>query len=235
MGATTDRYVVISADCHGGGDIPDYRPYLENRLHGEFDAWRASFANPYDDLQDDVQRAFSGPMIVVALMILPLLAIDFVWSHRINMNDHRWLQVLVETGYSITWLAFTVEFVVMVSIVNHKLRYLKKHWVDLLIICLPLLAFLRVMQLSHILRMQQVTKATRVYRLRGVALRVWRGILALDVLSRLIRVSPERKIESLKQEIAEREREIAKLQQEVDRLQAELEPNKTPLQEGEAA
>src|SRR5690606_37607018 len=43
------------------------------------------------DLQDDVQRAFSGPMIVVALMILPLLAIDFVWSHRINLSDHRWL------------------------------------------------------------------------------------------------------------------------------------------------
>ena len=25
-----ERYVVISADCHGGGDILDYRPYLES-------------------------------------------------------------------------------------------------------------------------------------------------------------------------------------------------------------
>lgn len=190
------------------------------------------------DLQDDVQRAFSGPMIVVALMILPLLAIDFIWSHRINMEENQWLQILVETGYSVTWLAFTVEFVVMFSIVNHKLRYLKKHWVDLLIICLPLLAFLRAMQLSHLLRMQQVTKATRVYRLRGVALRVWRGILALDVLSRLIRISPERRIESLKQEIAEREREIDKLRREMARLEAELNPespSEQAIREGEAA
>ena len=47
-----DRYTVISADCHGGGDIPDYRPYLEHALLDEFDAWRAGFDNPYDDLRD---------------------------------------------------------------------------------------------------------------------------------------------------------------------------------------
>ena len=29
MGATTDRYVVISADCHGGASIAGYRPYLD--------------------------------------------------------------------------------------------------------------------------------------------------------------------------------------------------------------
>src|SRR5918999_1452397 len=47
-----ERYTVISADCHGGGDIGDYRPYLESRLHDEFDRWRAEFANPYGDLED---------------------------------------------------------------------------------------------------------------------------------------------------------------------------------------
>jgi predicted TIM-barrel fold metal-dependent hydrolase len=52
-GTMTERYTVISSDCHGGGDIPDYRPYLESRLHGEFDAWRASYVSPYADLQDD--------------------------------------------------------------------------------------------------------------------------------------------------------------------------------------
>ncbi len=47
-----ERYTVISADCHGGGDIPDYRPYLERALLDEFDAWRSTFDNPYDDLRD---------------------------------------------------------------------------------------------------------------------------------------------------------------------------------------
>ena len=31
MGATTDRYVVISADCHGGASIAGYKPFLASR------------------------------------------------------------------------------------------------------------------------------------------------------------------------------------------------------------
>jgi predicted TIM-barrel fold metal-dependent hydrolase len=47
------NYVVISADCHGGADVPDYRPYLEARYHDEFDTWLSTFANPFDDLRGD--------------------------------------------------------------------------------------------------------------------------------------------------------------------------------------
>ena len=34
-----DRYVVISADCHGGGEIHEYRDFLASQYHDEFDAW----------------------------------------------------------------------------------------------------------------------------------------------------------------------------------------------------
>ncbi len=48
-----ERYTVISADCHAGGDLHQYRPYLPARLHDEFDAWAASYAIPYEDLLGD--------------------------------------------------------------------------------------------------------------------------------------------------------------------------------------
>ncbi|MFI4874279.1 MAG: hypothetical protein ACIALR_03045 [Blastopirellula sp. JB062] len=181
-----------------------------------------------DDLHKDVERAFSGPMIIVALMILPLLAISFVWHYRIDIGQYPWLEAIVETGYSITWLAFTVEFIVMFSLVDKKFNYIRKHWVDLLIICLPLVAFLRVLRVSHLLRLQQVTKATRVYRLRGLVLRVWRGIVALDVLSRLIRLNPERRIELMEELIVEKEAEIEKIRQQIVELKARLD-EKEPL------
>lgn len=191
-----------------------------------------------EDLHHEVERALSGPMVVVALMILPLLAIDFVWTEQ--LKTERWLQVVVETGYSITWLAFTMEFVVMFSIVQKKFLYVKQHWVDLLIICLPLIAFLRVFRLSHLVRLQHVTKATRVYRVRGVALRVWRGLLALDVISRLSRVTPEERISTLQQLINEKQREIGRLEAEIRTWQSKLEAPSAEdpsvaLQEGEAA
>jgi len=45
-----DRYLVISADCHGGGRFADYRPYLDARYRDEFDVWAAAYENPYEDL-----------------------------------------------------------------------------------------------------------------------------------------------------------------------------------------
>lgn len=49
-----DRYLVISADCHGGGDLLDYRPYLPASKHNEFDHWAANFENTFEDLKGDL-------------------------------------------------------------------------------------------------------------------------------------------------------------------------------------
>ena len=45
-----ERYTVISADCHGGGWLTDYRPYLARRHHDDFDAWVSTYEIPYEDL-----------------------------------------------------------------------------------------------------------------------------------------------------------------------------------------
>jgi len=47
----SERYLVISADCHGGGNIEDYKPYLASRWHDEFDAWAATYEIPYEDMK----------------------------------------------------------------------------------------------------------------------------------------------------------------------------------------
>jgi predicted TIM-barrel fold metal-dependent hydrolase len=49
----SDRYTIISSDCHAGGNHAQYREYLESKYHDEFDAWRGKYKNPFRDLQDD--------------------------------------------------------------------------------------------------------------------------------------------------------------------------------------
>ncbi|UGQ10191.1 amidohydrolase [Yinghuangia sp. ASG 101] len=51
-----ERYTVISADCHGGAEIHEYRDYLPARLHDEFDAWVRDYRVPYPDLLGDLGR-----------------------------------------------------------------------------------------------------------------------------------------------------------------------------------
>jgi len=47
-----DHYVVISADGHAGAPLLAYKDYLEKKWHEEFDAWAASFADPWADLEE---------------------------------------------------------------------------------------------------------------------------------------------------------------------------------------
>lgn len=51
--APTDRYTIISADCHGGGSADQYREYLDPAYRETFDAWRGGYKNPFRDLQGD--------------------------------------------------------------------------------------------------------------------------------------------------------------------------------------
>jgi predicted TIM-barrel fold metal-dependent hydrolase len=44
---SSDRYVVISCDSHAGANIPDYRPYLPDDFHEEFDAWASEFSDSF--------------------------------------------------------------------------------------------------------------------------------------------------------------------------------------------
>ena len=56
-GATDERYIVISADCHGGGEIHAYRDYLEPGYRDDFDAWVKTYVVPFADLEgDDADR-----------------------------------------------------------------------------------------------------------------------------------------------------------------------------------
>ena len=49
----TDRYTIISSDCHAGGNHAQYREYLDPAYVERFDEWRGRYKNPFRDLQDD--------------------------------------------------------------------------------------------------------------------------------------------------------------------------------------
>jgi voltage-gated potassium channel len=173
-------------------------------------------------LRDRIEKAFSLPMIVIALMVLPLMMIEHFWSDRLETNVS--LASLTHTATGLIWLAFTFEFIVMISIVDKKLRYCKEHWIDLAVILLPLIAFLRAARLGRLLRIQQLSRTARVYRLRGTLLKTYRALMLVDGIARLFRGSPARRLARLQERIAEKERELEALRCECRELEALLAP-----------
>jgi voltage-gated potassium channel len=125
------------------------------------------------------------------------------------------------------WLAFATEFVVMSAVADKKLTYLARHWINLAIILLPLLAFLRGLQVTRLLRLGRLGKALKIYRLRGLSLRAWKGVVTLELLERVLHRSPEARLRHLRRRLRDKEREVARLRRRI-RVLEEDQPGPRP-------
>ena len=167
-------------------------------------------------LEKLLARRFSIPMIIIALLVLPVVILELFWAELIVNSS--WLTFVLETATICIWMAFVFEFVVMISVTKRKLVYCRKNWIDLAIVLLPMLSFMRAARLGSALQIQQLSRTARVYRLRGIALRTWRAFVTLDVLDMILQRDPSYRMEKLAEEIVEQTEELNHLKLELNRL-----------------
>ncbi len=166
------------------------------------------------DFFERMDRAFSIPMLFMALLILPILAVELFWARQVQA--YPIIAVALDLGTAMIWLAFAVEFIVMSTVSQKRLIYIVQHWINLAIILLPLLAFLRGFQFIRLLRMGKVLK---VYRLRGLGLRAWQGMVALEVLERLLHRDPESRLRHLREVLEEKEQDVRRLRRRIRNME----------------
>ena len=170
------------------------------------------------DLEERLDRASSVPMVLMALMVLPLIGVEYFWKERIEVDPL--LSGLLNGAGGLIWFAFAGEFILRFSIAHSKWSYVRTHFIDLAIVLLPLFSFLQALRLGRLLRLQQLTRTARLYRLRGVALRAWRALLLIDAISRLINGPAEKRLVKLRATLVQKELELADLRAEIAKLEA---------------
>lgn len=189
-----------------------------------------------NELREQLEKAFSVPMVFIALAILPVLLVEL--GMREQVLTRPWLQFLLHASTGIIWFAFAAEFIVMVSVADNKLRYCKEHWIDLAIILLPFISFLRslravrALRLARMAKVQQLSKMGRIYRLRGLMMRAVRALMILELFSWIFRIGPEKRLRKLRDVLEEKEREVASLREEVARLERLVEQQQEADQDG---
>ena len=177
-------------------------------------------------LRRRLAKRFSIPMVGIALLILPVLVIEFFMKEQVAR--YLWLRVALHVSTGIIWFAFAAEFILMISVAEKKWDYLKENWIDLTIIALPFFSFLRSLQavrgtkLAKIAKVSQITKLVRAYRLRGTALKAFRALILLDVLTRLIQTSPEQQLTRYQAKLDAAQREARLLRLMIARLRRQL-------------
>ncbi len=167
-----------------------------------------------------LDRAFSIPMLFIALMILPILGIELFAAEYVKL--HPELALILDLATAVIWIAFSVEFIVMSSVAEKKLTYIARHWINLVIILLPFLAFLRSTQLLRLTRMGKLARALKVYRLRGLSMRAWQGVVALELVEKLLHRNPESRLKHLRDRLEEHETAAARLRARISALERVL-------------
>jgi voltage-gated potassium channel len=204
-----------------------------------------------EKLRTQIERSLNLPMIVIALMVIPVLALDYYQPDHHPLVTHlqnalqmptpqsatvgstqSWIatvahrpsvRLATRIGEALIWAAFALEFVVMTSVVDRKLRYCLQHWIDILVIVLPLVGFLRTLRLARLARLNQLGRFTRLYRLRGSVLRAQRGMIVASFVDRVIHRSPAKRLMRLRESLAEKEREVDLLRSRISGLHAQIE------------
>jgi voltage-gated potassium channel len=209
------------------------------------------------DLSDRMERALNLPMILIALGVVPLLALDYYQPEHHPLVHHvrdavgkssditapassapaaselppalAWahkpaVRFATRVGEALIWAAFALEFTVMISVVDRKLKYCLRHWIDILVIVLPLIAFLRSLRLARLARLHQIGKFTRLYRLRGSVVRAQRGAVVASVVERKLLRNPRKHLAKLQDVLAEKEREVEMLRAQIRDIELEVRP-----------
>ena len=179
-----------------------------------------------------VDKIFSVPMILFAALLLPILVIEYTKQDLVRAEPL--LALGLQIGVATIWTAFAFEFVIKISIAPKTLVYLRERWIDLAIVVLPMFEFLlthwvdaaplaRLLRLSRAISPEQLAQLARLYRLRGLLMRAWHAFMILEVVSRLLGNSEERRIAKLRAQIDEKHREIAALEEQIAELRQRIE------------
>ncbi len=195
-------------------------PVKQRQVWIPFAGWRA----PGRELHRKLERTLSKPMLFIGLLILPVLLIE--GSLAASIAERPGLALALRSATALIWLAFTAEFILMLNTTDKKLAYVKAHWLELAIIILPLvsfLRFLRVIPAARLVSLQRFAKMAKTFRMRGLVGRTVRALALLEVLSRLLRENPQTKLARLKETHEEKYLELAELQEQISLLESDIE------------
>ena len=112
---------------------------------------------------DRVEGRFEIPILVAALLVIPVIAIE------VSSLGEPWDTIAAVTNWGI-WLAFVLEFVVMLAVVPSRRRWLREHPLEVAIVFLTppfapaLLQGIRGARLLRLLRLLPVLVSARLAR-----------------------------------------------------------------------
>ncbi len=101
------------------------------------------------------ERAVERPLLILALVMVPLLVIPFVMQLPPGLEA-----VMVGAGWCV-WAAFALDYVVRLGLTDKRSEFIRREWRLLLTVVLPFLRPLRVVRSGRELRLLRLDQLLR--------------------------------------------------------------------------
>ena len=164
-----------------------------------------------------LRHDFSTPMIIIALLIIPLVLIDFRFQDQVQVFIPN-IKLYLEMGQAFIWVAFALEFMLMISVTDEKVPYCAQNWMDLIIILLPLVYFLRTLRIFRAFQgVARIQQLGRLYRLRSTMTKMRQALILAEVVTRIIHPNPEKQLKGLQKKLRRHRRNHQLIEGEVVR------------------
>ena len=181
-----------------------------------------------EGLFNHLKKQFSIPMIVIALLIIPVLLIEWQFYEEVETFLNTDLSLVLGLVQGFIWLAFTFEFLLLIAIANDKFNYIKKNWIDLLIILLPFVSFVRSLRL---VKVAKITQLSRGYKLRALLMKAREGFIFASFFYRLLAVKPDYQIKKMMKKLNENQKEREIIEEDLAKLSSWLNKRYTDQQD----
>lgn len=192
---------------------------------------RLGWERPGKALLARLDRGFGVPLLLFALLVVPVLGIEYVWAEAVKGSPA--FALVLHACLAVIWVAFATEFLLKVQASGAAVKYVKERWVDAAIVLLPTLEFVltmwaeaapiaRLLRTARAVAPDQLARMGQMYRLRGLLMKGWHAMLALELFARLLGDNPRKRLARLEAEIAAAEEELAALRVEADAVRAKM-------------
>ena len=111
-----------------------------------------------EELLMKVERYTEVPMLVLVIVMIVALIIPLV----IHLTPE--IELVLEWADWIIWGLFALELIIKTYLSTNRIAYLKKNWMDVVLVVIPLLRVLRVFRVTRLARGARLIKSTRAIR-----------------------------------------------------------------------
>ncbi len=192
----------------------------------EYILWNFSWKKVTPELYAHIEKKFLYPILIISVIMIPFWITEIFYPAK--MTSDPLFHHFINRGNALIWVLFVTEFFILFSIAEKRMDYLKKHWMEILIIILPMLALTRFILISRslfftknaVLFGMKIQRILNIYRSRVVLNRVIRILVIIDIVKRFYqRRNPEKYLTRLQNQLKEKEQEIIELKTQIREME----------------